>query len=42
MMKRIFDVSIASLGLLVALPVFVGIALLIRLESPGPILFKQT
>lgn len=39
--KRIFDVS-ASIGLLlVASPVLALIALLIKLDSPGPVLFRQ-
>lgn len=39
--KRIFDVLAASLLLLLALPVLVVTALLIALDSPGPILYRQ-
>ena len=40
--KRIVDVVVASLGLLVALPLVALAALAIRIEGPGPILFRQT
>lgn len=39
--KRWIDVLIASLALIVLLPVGLLIALAIRIESPGPILFWQ-
>lgn len=39
--KRAIDVTLASLGLLVLLPVFGLIALVIKLDSPGPILYAQ-
>lgn len=39
--KRLLDVLFAACGLLLALPVMLAIALLIRLDSPGPILFRQ-
>jgi len=39
--KRLMDVVLASLTLLVSLPVFIPIALAIKLESPGPVFFKQ-
>ena len=39
--KRTLDLVGASLGLVVASPVMLGIAAAIRLESPGPILFRQ-
>jgi exopolysaccharide biosynthesis polyprenyl glycosylphosphotransferase len=40
-LKRAFDVIATSLGLLVAAPLLAGIALAIRLDSPGPVLFRQ-
>lgn len=40
-LKRSVDVAGASLLILAASPVLVGIAAAIRLSSPGPILFKQ-
>ena len=42
LLKRYLDVTIASIALVVALPVFVLIAVLIRLDSRGPIFFFQT
>lgn len=39
--KRVLDVVAASVLLLLTLPVLVLAAALIRLESPGPVLFRQ-
>lgn len=39
--KRFTDLMIASVGLLLTLPLFPFIALAIKLESSGPIFFKQ-
>ena len=39
--KRAMDLVGALLGLLLLAPVMLAIALLIRLESPGPVLFRQ-
>jgi exopolysaccharide biosynthesis polyprenyl glycosylphosphotransferase len=39
--KRVFDVTAASLALLVLLPFFVLIPLLVRLSGPGPVLIRQ-
>jgi exopolysaccharide biosynthesis polyprenyl glycosylphosphotransferase len=39
--KRMFDVGISALVLLAGFPVWLLIALAIRLESPGPALYKQ-
>jgi lipopolysaccharide/colanic/teichoic acid biosynthesis glycosyltransferase len=39
--KRLLDVTLASAGLIVTLPLFPIIALAITLESRGPIFFKQ-
>jgi len=39
--KRFFDLLVSSLALLVLLPVMLVLALLVRLESPGPIIFRQ-
>jgi exopolysaccharide biosynthesis polyprenyl glycosylphosphotransferase len=41
MMKRAIDVIGAAVGLAAAAPLFAYIALRIRLDSPGPILFRQ-
>jgi lipopolysaccharide/colanic/teichoic acid biosynthesis glycosyltransferase len=39
--KRIMDIAIASMILLLFLPVIPVIVLLIKLDSPGPVLFRQ-
>lgn len=39
--KRLFDILLASLLILVALPVLAVVALVVKFDSPGPILFKQ-
>jgi putative colanic acid biosynthesis UDP-glucose lipid carrier transferase len=39
--KRRLDFTIALLALLIALPVLIIVAILVRLSSDGPILFKQ-
>jgi len=40
--KRAFDLGVAALGLVLLAPFFLLIALAIRLEGPGPALFRQT
>lgn len=42
MLKRLFDISCSTLGLVILSPVFLLVALLIKLESNGPVLFFQT
>jgi exopolysaccharide biosynthesis polyprenyl glycosylphosphotransferase len=39
--KRLTDVVLASVGLLLALPFMLLAAVAIRLDSPGPVLFRQ-
>ena len=39
--KRVFDVAFAGLGLLVLSPVIAVIAAAIKLDSPGPVLYSQ-
>lgn len=41
MAKRLFDLLLAGLGLLLLSPLFIGIAVWIRLDSPGPVFFRQ-
>ncbi|HET6789430.1 MAG TPA: sugar transferase, partial [Aquabacterium sp.] len=41
MVKRLFDLLMASLGLLLLGPVLVAIAIWIKLDSPGPVFFRQ-
>lgn len=41
MAKRVFDLAIASLGLLLISPLLLLIALAIKLDSPGPVFYRQ-
>lgn len=41
MAKRLFDIGFSILGLLILSPVLVVAAILVRLSSPGPVLFRQ-
>ena len=41
MTKRSLDVTVAALILLLGIPMFVLVALLIKIDSPGPIFFRQ-
>jgi lipopolysaccharide/colanic/teichoic acid biosynthesis glycosyltransferase len=41
MLKRGFDIIGSTLGLLLLLPVLIGCALAVRLDSRGPVLFRQ-
>lgn len=40
--KRLFDVALASVGLVLLSPLLVMVALLVKLGSPGPVFFRQT
>jgi lipopolysaccharide/colanic/teichoic acid biosynthesis glycosyltransferase len=40
-LKRTFDVVVAGTGLIVLLPVFVLVAIAVKLTSAGPVFFKQ-
>jgi lipopolysaccharide/colanic/teichoic acid biosynthesis glycosyltransferase len=42
MLKRAFDLLIATPGLIVLSPLLLGIMIAVRLGSPGPALFRQT
>jgi len=39
--KRLFDLTVGGLALLVFLPLMLAVALAVRADSPGPILFRQ-
>lgn len=41
MIKRLFDVLASLLGLAILSPVMMAIALAVRLDSPGPVIFRQ-
>jgi exopolysaccharide biosynthesis polyprenyl glycosylphosphotransferase len=40
--KRVFDLVLASLAVVALSPVLAAIALAIRVDSPGPVLYRQT
>lgn len=40
-LKRLFDVVISLLGLILASPIFLVVAIAIKLTSKGPVIFKQ-
>ncbi|HKJ05211.1 MAG TPA: TIGR03013 family XrtA/PEP-CTERM system glycosyltransferase [Geopsychrobacteraceae bacterium] len=39
--KRILDIIFSALGALLSLPVMLVVALVVKLDSPGPVLFRQ-
>ena len=39
--KRLLDIALSALGILVLLPVFVLIAVAIEVDDPGPVFFRQ-
>src|SRR5690606_33387018 len=41
MLKRAFDVLVAGLGLMVVSPLLALVAVAVRLDSPGPVFFRQ-
>ncbi|MDD2527771.1 MAG: sugar transferase [Lentimicrobiaceae bacterium] len=41
MLKRLFDIMASFFGMLLLLPVFIVVAILIKIKMPGPIFFKQ-
>jgi lipopolysaccharide/colanic/teichoic acid biosynthesis glycosyltransferase len=40
-LKRTLDVTVSAAGLLVNIPVFLGVAAAIKVTSPGPVFFRQ-
>jgi putative colanic acid biosynthesis UDP-glucose lipid carrier transferase len=40
-LKRLIDVTVAGVGLLVLAPLLLVVAAAIRIESPGPVIFRQ-
>ena len=40
-MKRLFDITASGLGLLVLSPLFLVLAVWIKLDSPGPVFYRQ-
>ena len=41
MAKRAFDLMVAALALLLLTPLLLGVALWVKLDSPGPVFFRQ-
>ena len=39
--KRLFDILLSAVGLILLLPVMLLVALAIKLDSPGPVMFRQ-
>jgi len=40
-LKRVIDISGSAIGLLLGLPLFFVVGILIKLDSPGPVFFRQ-
>ena len=40
-MKRLFDIVASGLGLLVLSPLFIIVAIWIKLDSKGPVFYRQ-
>ncbi len=41
-LKRVFDIVVSALMLLIISPLFLILAIAIKLESPGPVFYRQT
>jgi lipopolysaccharide/colanic/teichoic acid biosynthesis glycosyltransferase len=41
-LKRILDIALATLSLIILLPVFILVAIAIKVDSPGPVLYEQS
>ncbi|NMA66662.1 MAG: sugar transferase, partial [Clostridiaceae bacterium] len=39
--KRLIDIALSTIGLITLSPIFAILIIAIKLDSPGPILFKQ-
>ena len=39
--KRLLDIVLSALGIVVLLPVYILIAVAIELDDPGPVFFRQ-
>ncbi len=39
--KRLFDISVSLLGIIVLSPIFLLLAIIIKIDSKGPVFFKQ-
>lgn len=41
-LKRALDILVSSIAIIFASPIMLGTAILIKLDSPGPVIFRQT
>lgn len=41
MLKRMFDIIASAMGLLVLSPILIAVAIWIKLDSPGPVFYRQ-
>lgn len=39
--KRTMDIALSTIGLILCIPLFVAVAIAIKRDSPGPVIFKQ-
>jgi exopolysaccharide biosynthesis polyprenyl glycosylphosphotransferase len=42
LLKRLFDLVVGGAMLVLSVPIWLGLAVFIKLDSPGPVFFKQT
>ena len=40
-MKRLFDIVVSAILLLLFSPILIGVAIAVRIDSPGPVIYKQ-
>ena len=40
-LKRMFDISVSAIALIIFIPIWIGVAIIIKEDSKGPVLFKQ-
>jgi lipopolysaccharide/colanic/teichoic acid biosynthesis glycosyltransferase len=40
MIKRLFDVTVSIVGLIITAPLLIIVAFLIKVKSPGPVFFR--
>jgi exopolysaccharide biosynthesis polyprenyl glycosylphosphotransferase len=41
-LKRVLDILVSSIALIFTSPIMLGTAIIIKLDSPGPVIFRQT
>lgn len=39
--KRVFDVLLSGIGIIILIPVWITLAIAIKIDDPGPVIFKQ-